>query len=163
MYAQIEKTTENKRKSIANSVMPKESGGEHPFQFVDNRPEAVVQRKLKEMADNSPQMSAQRNTVASMLNITRNVRRVIQSKVVQFWPSGTTKHVKDQAKVRGISEQEVDDAAAKGKKYDILAHPGQTAFYDSSTGVTVVQYSDGGWATCYRRSSPKGPSSWRPQ
>lgn len=44
MYAQVEKPKENKSRAVAQ----KQSGGESTFQFADNRPEAVAQRKLKE-------------------------------------------------------------------------------------------------------------------
>ena len=56
MYAQVEKPKENKSQSVANAVSKKQGGGESTFQFVDNRPEAVAQRKLQEMANNSPQV-----------------------------------------------------------------------------------------------------------
>lgn len=46
----------NKSQSVANAVSQKKSEAESTFQFVDNRPEAVVQRKLQEMASNSPQV-----------------------------------------------------------------------------------------------------------
>ena len=55
MYAQVEKSKENKNKSVANPVTQKQDGGESTFQFVDNRPEAIVQRKLQELANNRPQ------------------------------------------------------------------------------------------------------------
>jgi hypothetical protein len=53
MYAQVEKPKENKSQSLTNTVAQKQSGSEYTFQFVDNRPEAVVQRKLQEMVNNS--------------------------------------------------------------------------------------------------------------
>ena len=55
MYAQVEKPKENKRRAVANSVAQKRSSGEPTFQFVDNLPEAIAQRKLQEMANNTPQ------------------------------------------------------------------------------------------------------------
>ena len=55
MYAQVEKPKENKSKAVANAVSQKKSGDKPAFQFVDNRSEAVAQRKLKEMVNNSPQ------------------------------------------------------------------------------------------------------------
>ena len=61
MYAQVEKSKENsfptkrqKSRSIANSVAQKK-GNNQGFEFVDNRPETVAQRKLQELANNSPQ------------------------------------------------------------------------------------------------------------
>jgi len=56
MNTHADKPQENRTRSIANGVSQKLSGGESIFQFVDNRPEAVEQLKLKEMANNSPQM-----------------------------------------------------------------------------------------------------------
>jgi hypothetical protein len=53
MYEQVEKPKENKSRSIANSVGQNKSNVKQGFGFVDNRPEAVAQRKLQEMVDNS--------------------------------------------------------------------------------------------------------------
>lgn len=49
------KKTENKNQVVSNVESQKQSGGESTFQFVDNRPEAVAQRQIKEMANESPQ------------------------------------------------------------------------------------------------------------
>ena len=49
------KKTENKNQVVSNGESQKQSGGESTFQFVDNRPEAVAQRQIKEMANESPQ------------------------------------------------------------------------------------------------------------
>ncbi len=51
MYARVDKTNENKSRSVTQ----KKSKGEQGFGFVDYRPETVAQRKLQEMAKNSPQ------------------------------------------------------------------------------------------------------------
>lgn len=56
MNTHADKTQENKSQSVANEVAQEQSGSESTFQFVDNRPEAVAQRKLQEMANNSPQV-----------------------------------------------------------------------------------------------------------
>lgn len=53
MYAQVEKPKENKSQSVTKGLSQLQSGGESTFQIVDNRPEAVAQRKLQEMANNS--------------------------------------------------------------------------------------------------------------
>lgn len=47
MYAQIEKPKENKSRAVANSVAQKKSNVKEGFGFVDNRPEAVVQRRMQ--------------------------------------------------------------------------------------------------------------------
>lgn len=55
MYAQVEKSKENKSRTVANSVGQKQSNVKKGFEFDDNRPETVVQRKLQGMVNNSPQ------------------------------------------------------------------------------------------------------------
>jgi len=50
MYEQVEKK-ENRSRAVASAVSQNQSGGESTFQFVDNRPEAIAQRKLQEIAD----------------------------------------------------------------------------------------------------------------
>jgi hypothetical protein len=54
MNTYTDKTQESKRQSVANSVSQKQSSSKSTFQFADNRPEAIAQRKLQEMANNSP-------------------------------------------------------------------------------------------------------------
>jgi hypothetical protein len=51
MYAQVEKTKENKSRAAANSVGQKKSNMKQCFGFVDNRPAAVSQKNLQEVAD----------------------------------------------------------------------------------------------------------------
>jgi hypothetical protein len=53
MYDQVEKSKENKSRAVANSVAQKKSKVKQGFGFVDNRPEAVAQRKLQEVANNN--------------------------------------------------------------------------------------------------------------
>lgn len=52
MNTHADKLLENKSQSVANVVSQKQNGGESTFQFLDNRPEAIAQRKLQEMANN---------------------------------------------------------------------------------------------------------------
>lgn len=55
MNTHADKTQENKRQSLSNGVTQMQNGGESTFQFIDKRPEAVAQRKLQEMGNNSTQ------------------------------------------------------------------------------------------------------------
>ncbi|MBL4663083.1 MAG: DUF4157 domain-containing protein [Flavobacteriaceae bacterium] len=55
MNTHADKTQENKSQSVSVADSQVQSGGELNFQFVDNRPEAIAQRKLQEMANNRPQ------------------------------------------------------------------------------------------------------------
>ncbi|MDG1432722.1 MAG: DUF4157 domain-containing protein, partial [Saprospiraceae bacterium] len=53
--AYVDKAQVNKKQIFTRGEFQIQSGGESTFQFVDNRPEAVAQQKLQEMANNSPQ------------------------------------------------------------------------------------------------------------
>ena len=55
MNTHADKTQENKSQSVTNAVSQKQSASEPTFQFVDNRLEAITQRKLQEMVNSSPQ------------------------------------------------------------------------------------------------------------
>lgn len=59
MNSYADRTYENKSQSMANAVTQKHSG-ESSFQFIDNRPEAIVQMKLQEMGDNHTRKNASR-------------------------------------------------------------------------------------------------------
>lgn len=64
MSAHADKTQENKSQSGADVVSQKRDS-ESAFQFFDNRPEAIAQRKLKEIANDSSQVK-QLGTVQEM-------------------------------------------------------------------------------------------------
>ncbi len=49
-----DKTQKSKSQSMANALPEKQSGVESIFQFADNRPMTIAQRKLQEMENNSP-------------------------------------------------------------------------------------------------------------
>ncbi len=53
MKTHTDKTLENKRSSVSAVDSHMQSSGKSTFQFVDDRPEAVTQRKLQEMANRS--------------------------------------------------------------------------------------------------------------
>lgn len=55
MTTHADKTQENKSPLVVQEATRKNGSSESMFQFVDNRPETVIQRKLREMADNSQQ------------------------------------------------------------------------------------------------------------
>jgi hypothetical protein len=55
MITHADKTQENKSPQVVQEASRKNGVSESMFQFVDNRPETVFQRKLQEMADNSHQ------------------------------------------------------------------------------------------------------------
>jgi hypothetical protein len=57
MNTHADKTQENKSQAVSAVDSQMQSSGVATFQFADNRPEAIAQRKLQEMANNSPQVS----------------------------------------------------------------------------------------------------------
>ena len=67
MRSHAAKTQANKGQSMVAEVSQRQRSGEPTFQFVDNRPEAIAQRKLQEVADNSP---SARQVVQRVIEIT---------------------------------------------------------------------------------------------
>jgi hypothetical protein len=55
MNTHADKIQKDKSRSAANKASQKRVGKEASFKFVDNRHEAIVQRKLQKLADNRPQ------------------------------------------------------------------------------------------------------------
>lgn len=85
MNTHTDKTQENKSQSVANETSQMRRSGKSSLQFVDNRPEAVAQRKLQEMANNSPQVSQLREfqeTADEHLQVKLNGEQVLQRFVV---------------------------------------------------------------------------------
>ena len=82
MNTHADKTQENKSQSVANTVTQKQGGGESTFQFVDNRPKAVAQRKLQERANNSPQVKQ----TAQLQAMANNYAALQRKSVIQRMP-----------------------------------------------------------------------------
>jgi hypothetical protein len=55
MKSQADRIQKEKSQSSSHSKFQSQSSGKSTFQFVDNRSEAIVQRNLQELANNSPQ------------------------------------------------------------------------------------------------------------
>ena len=80
MNTHADKTQENKSQSVSAAGSQMQSGGESTFQFVDNRPEAIAQRKLQEMANNSPQSKQAVQLQAMADNYSPRQQHSIQNK-----------------------------------------------------------------------------------
>jgi hypothetical protein len=52
MIIHADKTSENKSQAVANSLLKRQTNSASTFQFVDNRPTAIAQRKRQEMMNN---------------------------------------------------------------------------------------------------------------
>ncbi|GEM_PF-3621715 len=90
-----DKTQETQKKSVTNEVSQRHNSVDSTFQFVDNRPEAVAQRNLQEVVNNSPQVkqiaqlqamtnnySARQQQPITQKNNTGIVYSVVQRKVI---------------------------------------------------------------------------------
>ena len=55
MYTPIEKPKENKNKAVADSLVQNKNKKSQGIKYIDNRDEAVVQRRLQQIANNNPQ------------------------------------------------------------------------------------------------------------
>lgn len=77
MNTTADKTQENKSQSVANEAPQVRSGSTSTFQFEDNRPEAVAQRKLQEMANSGSRVS-QLSTFQNMTSNSPDVQQTTQ-------------------------------------------------------------------------------------
>lgn len=101
MYAQLEKPKENNSRSVAYSVTKKNSNVKQGFGFVDNRPEAIVQRSImsryrwrtyfaglpnNQVICNAIETGEARTTLRNITNVNGNVtNRVI---TLHTWQNG---------------------------------------------------------------------------
>ena len=58
MYKQVEKSKERKSKGAASSVSQKKKDISQGFEFVDNRPKAIAQMKMRDTTDNPVEQQA---------------------------------------------------------------------------------------------------------
>ncbi|ELR69289.1 hypothetical protein C900_05173 [Fulvivirga imtechensis AK7] len=72
MPTHAEKKHENKKQPAANEVSRKRDDHSPAFQFVDNRPEAIAQRALQEVVNNSPQVKEAAQLQAKSANAIQN-------------------------------------------------------------------------------------------
>lgn len=56
MYGQVEKPNENKNRAVANTVAQKKDNAKKGFGFLNNRPEAVEERKRQDIANKKTQL-----------------------------------------------------------------------------------------------------------
>ncbi|MCP5003940.1 MAG: hypothetical protein GY941_08325 [Planctomycetes bacterium] len=80
MNTQADKTQENKSHSVTNGIAQTQSSSESAFQFVDNRPETIAQRKLQEMAINCPQVKQEAQLQAMADNYSARRSQPMQKK-----------------------------------------------------------------------------------
>jgi len=77
LYKQVDKSKENESQVVSAMDSQIQNGGESSFQFFDNRPEAVAQRKLKNMADQSLQKENVSHVSSQEVNGVNIVQRAL--------------------------------------------------------------------------------------
>lgn len=80
MNTHADKLQENKNQSFTNGVSQKQRSEVSTFQFVDNLPEAIAQRKLQEIANNSPQVKQVAQLQAMANNYSAHHQQLLQKK-----------------------------------------------------------------------------------
>ena len=112
MNAHAKKTQEHRGQSMANVVSKKQSGRESTFQFADNRPETITQRRLQEMVNNSPRVKQ----LMAFQNVTvrRNYSGVVQR--VLTYKGNQYKSMQDLAKSTDGAYDVYMKSEAVGKK-----------------------------------------------
>ncbi|MDO5970054.1 DUF4157 domain-containing protein [Flavivirga aquimarina] len=104
MNAYTDKTQRNKSQSVANAVSQKQSNSNSTYQFEDNRPEAVGQRKLQEMANNSPQTKQ-----AAQLQVMANDYSAQQQQPIQKKENNTGLPDNLKSGIENLSGYSMDD------------------------------------------------------
>jgi|GEM_PF-3748913 len=79
MKTQVDKTHENKSQLVSNGETQVKRDGQSTSHFSDNRPEAIAQRKLQEMANSSPEIVQMRK----LLELGNNSPQVSQLRAFQ--------------------------------------------------------------------------------
>ncbi|MCP5106306.1 MAG: hypothetical protein GY950_23165 [bacterium] len=123
MKINADKTQENKSEAAANRFVEKQSSDESAFRFVDNRPEAIAQRKLQERVDNSPRVK-QLRAYRQMADNSPRVKRMSQLQAMmnnrEPMPGGP---VKQKKAFPGIIQRDPVDSYCgtfNDKKYDLI-------------------------------------------
>ena len=126
MNTHADKSQEKKSQSSANETSHKQNGSKSTFQFVDNRPEAVAQRKLQEMTNSSPQV-AQLKSIQEMANtsVIQRVGRERSNAITEVPEEIERIRFKAQLEQNGVASQEsVSAVKAPGKLDKIKAKLG---------------------------------------
>ncbi|KZS39293.1 hypothetical protein AWE51_12145 [Aquimarina aggregata] len=128
MNTHADKTQENKSQSVANSVVLKKSSSDSTFYFVDNRPEAVAQRKLQGMANNSPQAKQ-----AAQLQMRAN-NYSVGKKTIQLFPKKNENnnefHDSDYPQLILIKLAKYGEYQIKGTDKILFYEPGEGYYLD---------------------------------
>lgn len=148
MKIRANKRQENKSQSVSAASSQKQNSSESTSHFVDNRPEAVVQRKRQEMANNSPQVNQTSQFQSMVDNHAAQQQLPIQKKENN---TGLPNNLKtgmenisgqslDDVKVHRNSDQPAQlNAHAFARGSDIHLAPGQEKHLPHELGHVVQQ------------------------
>ena len=104
MNTRADKTQENKSRSVTNEFRQKQRGGEPTFQFVDNRPETIAQRKLQEMANNCSRVK-QLKAIQKMANNNPQTKKAAQLQAItDNYTAGQQKTIQKKEKKTGLPD-----------------------------------------------------------
>tara|TARA_B100000768_G_C11273877_1_gene374827 strand:- start:934 stop:2007 length:1074 start_codon:yes stop_codon:yes gene_type:complete len=138
MNTHADKTNENKSQAVSAVDSQIQSRGESTFQFVDNRPEAIAQRKLQEIANSSQQVSQLR----AFQDMTDNKQAVQKKEKV---PRRTEKGILDEMATGNgnLINANSDDLVAKMGKGQTSSKARKIAAETEAESENLVQALDG--------------------
>ncbi len=111
------KTQENKSQSVAHSVSQKQSGNRATFQFVDNRPESITQRKQQKMIGKNPQVMSPNHTKSKESYVRKMQKGVVQR---EYDLADNSEENKEKMRLYDIVLHEVHDIlSAKNVAYKL--------------------------------------------
>ncbi|PAM91637.1 hypothetical protein B4N84_26840 [Flavobacterium sp. IR1] len=102
MNTRVEKTLENESKAAASNVPNQQKNGASSFELVNNRPEAIAQRRLQETINNSPRVKQLRSLQDIANNF--NSQTVQQKKYVQETLQGKFEPVEKEENKTGLPD-----------------------------------------------------------
>jgi len=102
MNTRVEKTLENESKAAASNVTNQQKNGAFSFELVNNRPEAIAQRRLQETINNSPRVKQLRSLQDIANNF--NSQTVQQKKDVQETLQGKFEPVEKEENKTGLPD-----------------------------------------------------------
>jgi hypothetical protein len=116
MNTHSDKTQENKNQVVVNGMSQKSTSGASTFQFVDNRPETVAQRKLQNLANNSSQAGQTSVNVAQKQGLEEE--ELLQAKFITTQKKGIEEEELLQGKFNPVQmkmPEEEEEIQAKSK------------------------------------------------
>ncbi len=144
-----DKKDKNKSQSIANEPSQKQSSGESTSQFVDNRPEAVAQRRLQAMMNNSLQAAQ----LKALQGIVQNAPQAKQGRVKPTLQMKGSININDSAELE--SEADVMGAAALNAASNTQLQPDDSTLQRKKADSKILSTK-----TASQRTGVSRPGQW---